>query len=99
MLRQMRTLYAQSNRAIRIFYNCSATVLIELGEAFVDHFTVVVYGLNTISPLFLRFVLRIIIFIVRFCMFQLAVVCLNVHCRLVVHILSHERYKIIYILS
>ena len=25
-----------------------------------DHFTVVIYGLNTISPLFLRFVLRTI---------------------------------------
>ena len=48
MLRQMRTLYARSNRIIRIFHNCSAN----LGEAFVDHFTVVTYGLKTISPLF-----------------------------------------------
>ena len=45
--------------------------LLNYGEAFVVNFTVDIYGLNTICPLFLRFMLRIIIFIVRFCMFHL----------------------------
>ena len=38
MLRQMRTLYAPSNRIIRIFHNCSAKVLIELGKSFCGSF-------------------------------------------------------------
>ena len=38
MLRQMRTLYARSNRIIRICHNCSAKVLIELGRIFCGSF-------------------------------------------------------------
>ena len=38
MLRQMRTLYGRSNRIIRLFHNCSATVLIELGRNFCGFF-------------------------------------------------------------
>ena len=34
MLRQMRTLYARSNRIIRIFHYCITKVLIELGRSF-----------------------------------------------------------------
>ena len=34
MLRQMRTLYARSNRKLRIFHNCSTNVLIELWRNF-----------------------------------------------------------------
>ena len=37
MLRQMRTLYARSNRIIRIFHNCTK-VLIELGRNFCGSF-------------------------------------------------------------
>ena len=38
MLRQMRTLYARSNRIIWIFHNCSAKVLIDLGRSFCGSF-------------------------------------------------------------
>ena len=38
MLRQMRTLYARSNRIIRIFHNCSTKVLIKLGRSFSGSF-------------------------------------------------------------
>ena len=38
MLRQMRALYARSNRIIRIFHNCSANLLIELGRSFCGSF-------------------------------------------------------------
>ena len=38
MLRQMRTLYARSNRIVRIFHNCSTKVLIELGRSFCGSF-------------------------------------------------------------
>ena len=38
MLRQMRTLYARSNRIVSIFYNCSIKVLIELGRNFCGSF-------------------------------------------------------------
>ena len=38
MLRQMRTLYARSNRIIRIFHNCNTKVLIELGRSFCGSF-------------------------------------------------------------
>ena len=34
MLRQIRTLYARSNRIVRMFHNCSTEVLIELGRSF-----------------------------------------------------------------
>ena len=32
ILRQMRTLYARSNRLLRIFHSCNTKVLIELGS-------------------------------------------------------------------
>ena len=38
MLRQMRTLYARSNRIVRIFHSCSTKVLIELGRNFCGFF-------------------------------------------------------------
>ena len=38
ILRQMRTLYARSNRIIRIFHNCSTKALIELGRSFCESF-------------------------------------------------------------
>ena len=38
MLRQMRTLYARSNRIVRIFHNSSTKVLIELGRSFCESF-------------------------------------------------------------
>ena len=38
MLRQMRTLYARSNRINRIFHNCSNKVLIELRRSFCGSF-------------------------------------------------------------
>ena len=38
MIRQMRTLYARSNRIIRVFHNCSSKVLIELGRSFCGSF-------------------------------------------------------------
>ena len=38
MLRQMRTLYARSNRIIRIFHNCSTKVLTEQGRSFCGSF-------------------------------------------------------------
>ena len=38
MLRQMRTLYARSNRIIRMFHNSSVKVLIELGRSFCGSF-------------------------------------------------------------
>ena len=34
MFRQMRTLYARSNRIVKIFHNCSTKVLIEHGRSF-----------------------------------------------------------------
>ena len=37
-VRQMRTLYARSNRIVRIFHNCSTKVLIELGRSFCGSF-------------------------------------------------------------
>ena len=90
MLRQMRTLYVRSNRIIKIFPNCSTKVLIELGRSFCGSFYCSYLWsqsrptrylkkssrscLNTTSPLFLRFVLHITTYIVRFCMFPLAVV-------------------------
>ena len=74
MSRQMRTLYAPSNRIIWIFHNCSTKVLIVLGGSFCGLFycSCIWYQYN--KSFFLRFVLRIIIFIVTFCMFHLAVV-------------------------
>ena len=38
MLRQMRTLYARSNRIINIFHKCSTKVLIEFGRSFCGSF-------------------------------------------------------------
>ena len=38
MLRQMRTLYARSNRIIRIFHNCSTKVLIKLESSVCESF-------------------------------------------------------------
>ena len=38
MLRQMRMLYARSNRLVRLFYSCSRNVLIELGRSFCGSF-------------------------------------------------------------
>ena len=49
ILRQMRTLYARSNRLLRIFR-------LSLEEATVARFIVVIYGRNSISQLYLRFV-------------------------------------------
>ena len=38
MLRQMRMLYARSNRLVRLFHSCSGNVLIELGRCFCGSF-------------------------------------------------------------
>ena len=38
MLRQMRMLYARSNRLVRLFHSCSRNVLIELGRSFCGSF-------------------------------------------------------------
>ena len=38
MVRRMRTLYARSDRIIRIFHNCSTKVLVELGRNFCRSF-------------------------------------------------------------
>ena len=38
MLRQMRMLYARSNRLVRLFHSCSRNVLIELGRRFCGSF-------------------------------------------------------------
>ena len=38
MLRQMRTLYARSNRIIMKFHNCGTKVFIELGRSFCGPF-------------------------------------------------------------
>ena len=38
MLRQMRMLYARSNRLVRLFHSCSRNVLIELGRSFCGYF-------------------------------------------------------------
>ena len=38
ILRQMRTLYARSNRLLRIFHGCSTKVLIELGRSYCGSF-------------------------------------------------------------
>ena len=49
ILRQMRTLYARSNWLLRIFR-------LSLEEATVARFIVIIYGRNSISQLYLRFV-------------------------------------------
>ena len=38
MLRQMRMLYARSNRLVKLFYSCSRKVLIELGGSLCGSF-------------------------------------------------------------
>ena len=62
MLRQMTTSLDSSIKIIRIFHNYSATV-IELGRSFGGSFYIMFHGLNTISPLFLKFVMRITTYI------------------------------------
>ena len=53
MLRQVRMLYARSNRLVRLFHYCSRNALIELGRSFVVQFTVVIYGHTTTRHHFL----------------------------------------------
>ena len=74
MLRQMRMLYARSNRLVRLFHSCSRNVLIELGRSFCVFFTVVICGNIITKHHFLKLKLRTTTCIVNFnCMFLVAV--------------------------
>ena len=65
MSRQMRMLYARSNRLVRLFHSCSRNVLLELGRSFVVYFTVVIYGHTTARHHFLKFALHTMTYIVK----------------------------------
>ena len=71
IIRQMRILYARSNRIVRLFHFCSSHDLLELGRSFCGSFYCSYMWSSSSFP---KFVLHTTTSIVNFCMFQVAAV-------------------------
>ena len=82
ILRQMRMLYARSNRHVRLFH------VSFLQYVFVDPFTVVTCGHNTKNYRFLKFVWHTTTYTEQFYMFLVAAVQVQCLCRITFLILS-----------
>ena len=66
LLRQMRILYARSNRIVKIFHNCCTKVMVELERS--------LYGSQYKNPCFLKFVLLTTAYIIGLYVYFFAVV-------------------------
>ena len=88
ILRQMRMLYARSNRFVRLFHSCNTDVLLELGRSFCGSFYCSYLWTHYKNHHFPTFVRHTTTYIEHFYMFLVAAVPVQCLCRIIFLILS-----------